>query len=89
MTCGALAGAAASGCRSTRYCEIRMKKPDIAKRLALESGVSPAEAADRLDRVVREILAELRHGKDAALPGFGKFTRTASGLVRFRQDRND
>jgi nucleoid DNA-binding protein len=34
-----------------------MKKAEIAKRMAQEAGVSPAEAADRLDGVVRDILS--------------------------------
>ena len=45
-----------------------MKKPDIAKRMARESGMSEAEAADRLDRVVHQILSNLRRGRPAPLP---------------------
>ena len=40
-----------------------MKKPEIAKGLAEASGLTEAEAADRLDRVVQEILARLRRGE--------------------------
>jgi hypothetical protein len=36
-----------------------MKKPEIARRLAREAGVTEAEAADQLDRVVEEILSNL------------------------------
>ena len=50
-----------------------MKKPQIAKRLAKRSGVSRAEAADQLDRVVNEILSHLRNGQAAPLPGLGTF----------------
>ena len=50
-----------------------MKKPQIAKRLAKRSGVSRAEAADQLDRVVNEILSNLRNGQPAPLPGLGTF----------------
>jgi nucleoid DNA-binding protein len=50
-----------------------MKKPHIAKRLAKRSGVSRAEAADQLDRVVNEILSDLRNGHAAPLPGLGTF----------------
>jgi len=46
-----------------------MKKAEIAKRMAQEAGVSPAEAADRLDGVVHEILVKLRKGRPAPLPG--------------------
>ncbi len=60
-----------------------MKKPEIAKKLARQSGVSRAEAADRLDLLVHQILSSLRHGKDAALPGFGRFTVDPQGKVTF------
>ena len=63
-----------------------MKKPDIAKRMARESGVSEAEAADRLDRVVNQILSNLRRGRPAPLPGLGKFTATPEGTIRFEPD---
>jgi nucleoid DNA-binding protein len=63
-----------------------MKKPDIAKRLARESGVSEAEAADRLDRVVHQILTDLRSGKTATLPGLGRFRSGANGKVRFQPE---
>ncbi len=50
-----------------------MKKPQIARRLAQRSGVSRAEAADQLDRVIHEILSSLRSGQPAPLPGLGTF----------------
>ena len=50
-----------------------MKKSQIAKKLARRSGVSKAEAADQLDRVVHKILSSLRHGQSAPLPGLGTF----------------
>jgi nucleoid DNA-binding protein len=58
-----------------------MKKPDVAKRLARRSGVTPAEAADQLDRMVSQILEDLRKGKDACLPGLGRFLRAGGVLV--------
>jgi nucleoid DNA-binding protein len=64
-----------------------MKKPDIAKRMARESGVSEAEAADRLDRVVHQILSNLRRGRSAPLPGMGKFTSTADGTLEFEPEK--
>jgi nucleoid DNA-binding protein len=51
-----------------------MKKDDLAKRLARQSHLTKAAAADQLDRMVHEILKQLRRGKDVALPGLGKFT---------------
>ena len=50
-----------------------MKKNELAARLAQEAGLSKAAAADRLDQVIHDILASLRRGKPAALPGLGRF----------------
>ena len=61
-----------------------MKKAEIAKRLARQAGVSNAEAADQLDRVVNQILAKLRQGKTALLPGLGHFTPGPKGSYRFK-----
>ena len=63
-----------------------MRKRGIVQMLARESGVSAAEAADRLDRVVRQILADLRRCKESPLPGIGKFTLGPDGQLSFRQD---
>lgn len=65
----------------------RMKKHDIAKQIARQSGVTPGEAADRLDRVVHEILTRLREGKAAHVPGLGHFRTGADGKVAFHRDR--
>ena len=50
-----------------------MKKPDLAKRLARRSGMTLGEAADQLDRAVDQIVRKLRQGREAKLPGLGKF----------------
>jgi nucleoid DNA-binding protein len=63
-----------------------MKKPDIAKRLARRTGISEAEAADRLDRMVSDILSNLRLGKEAPLPGLGKFIHDDEGKVAFEPE---
>lgn len=63
-----------------------MKKPEIAKRIARRSGVTQAEAADRLDRLIHEILADLRKGTPAALPGLGRFVQGADGKVSFEPE---
>lgn len=64
-----------------------MKKPWLAERMAKESGVSKAEAADQLDRVVHEILIKLRKGQPAPLPGLGKFTPGDKGDVQFEAEK--
>jgi nucleoid DNA-binding protein len=63
-----------------------MKKPEIARRIARRSGLTSAEAADQLDRVVREILSNLRRGQAADLPGLGRFRPTPGGVIRFEQE---
>ncbi|HEY1339680.1 MAG TPA: HU family DNA-binding protein [Bryobacteraceae bacterium] len=63
-----------------------MKKPEIAKRLARHSGVSQGEAADRLDRVVRDILSRIRRGQEAPLPGLGRFRQGPDGTITFERE---
>lgn len=63
-----------------------MKKPDIAKRMARQAGVSSGEAADRLDSVVRQILLDLRRGKESAFPGLGRFRHGPDGKVVFEPE---
>jgi len=63
-----------------------MKKPEIAKQMARQARVSEAEAADRLDRMVQQILSHLRRGKEASLPGLGKFTTGRDGKVVFQPE---
>ena len=60
-----------------------MKKPEIAKMMARQSGGTRGEAADRLDRVVQEILDSVRHGKETLLPGLGRFRLGADGRLAF------
>ena len=70
------------------YSETGVKKPDIAKRMARRAGVTQAEAADRLDGVLHEILVRLRRGQDASLPGLGKLKRASGGIVWLEQEDN-
>jgi nucleoid DNA-binding protein len=64
-----------------------MKKPEIARKMARRAGVSAGEAADRLDRVVSQVLTRLRKGKDAALPGLGTFSHGKDGRLAFERER--
>jgi nucleoid DNA-binding protein len=50
-----------------------MKKAQLAKRLARESGISTAAAADQMDTVLAGILRQIRRGHRASLPGLGIF----------------
>jgi nucleoid DNA-binding protein len=63
-----------------------MKKPDIARRMARAAKVTEAEAADRLDRMVHQILSRLKEGKEAPLPGLGTFLPHRNGTVRFQKE---
>ncbi len=62
-----------------------MNKQDLATRLARESGLSKAAAADRLDRLVHNILSRLRQGKTAPLPGLGTFLPGPKPAFRFEE----
>jgi nucleoid DNA-binding protein len=50
-----------------------VKKDQLAKRLAIESGISAAAAADQLDGILVGILRRVRQGRSASLPGLGTF----------------
>jgi len=58
----------------------KMRKDQLARRLAKESGVSTAAAADQLDRIITDILTRVRKGQSAALPGLGTFRPGSPGL---------
>lgn len=63
--------------------------PEIARGMARRAGVTQAEGAEQLDRLVHQILTNLRKGKSAALPGMGRFTRDARGRIRFEPQGAD
>jgi len=50
-----------------------MKKEQLARQLAKESGITPAAAADQVDRIVTDILKRVRKGHSASVPGWGTF----------------
>jgi hypothetical protein len=50
-----------------------MKKEQLVRRLARESGITPAAAADQLDHILNDILKRVRQGQSASLPGLGTF----------------
>ena len=50
-----------------------MNKSDLVRRLAKQTNRSKAEAADQVDRVVHQIVRDLRKGRPAQLPGLGRF----------------
>ena len=62
-----------------------MTKSDLAKRLARQTRLSRAEAADRLDRLVHQIVSNLRQGQPARLPGLGSFSPGSKWEFRFEK----
>lgn len=49
-----------------------MKREEIAKKLAQETGLSDSKARNEVDELVHEILQKLRKGHKVRLPGVGK-----------------
>lgn len=66
------------------YSEIAMKR--VIRKLAKNAAVTPAEAADQVDKVVHEMLRKLRRGETAPLPGVG--TLTPGPVTRLVEDMN-
>ncbi len=64
-----------------------MKKQDIAIRIARQSGMTRAAAADRVDGVVNQILSDLRRGgRKTLLPGLGTFSHESDGHALFQRE---
>jgi nucleoid DNA-binding protein len=49
-----------------------MKREEIAKKLAQETGLSDSKARNEVDELVHDILQKLRKGQKVKLPGVGK-----------------
>jgi len=49
-----------------------MKRDELTRQIAEQTRTSPAEAADRLDRVVHDLIRKIKKGKRTALPGLGE-----------------
>ena len=62
-----------------------MKQKDFTKRYAERTRLSPAEAADQVDRVVNDLLRRLRTGQSASLPGLGAIK---PGAIKAPRRRN-
>ena len=66
-----------------------MNKSDLANRLARQTRLSKAEAADQLDRVVHQIVVNLRKGQPAPFPGLGKFSPGVKWKFQFDAEPGD
>jgi hypothetical protein len=62
-----------------------MKRAQLVKRLAKESGISTAAAADQLDGILTGILRRVRQGHSASLPGLGTFLPGPAAEFYFEQ----
>jgi nucleoid DNA-binding protein len=49
-----------------------MKREELAKKLARQTGLSPSQARNKVDELVHNILHKLRNGQKVKLPGVGK-----------------
>jgi DNA-binding protein HU-beta len=54
--------------------EHRMTKPELAKRVAADAGITAGQATSVVDAVLDAIASELAAGRDIAIAGFGKFS---------------
>ena len=46
---------------------------ELIQQLAAASDMTPAMAADEIDKIIHRILKKLRQGQSARLPGLGEF----------------
>jgi hypothetical protein len=63
----------------------RMTKDQLARRLAKQSRISVAAAADQLDDVLSSVLRRVRQGHSASLPGLGTFLPGPNPAFYFEQ----
>ena len=63
----------------------RVKKQQLVRLLAKESGISAASAADQLDGILSGILRRIRQGHSASLPGLGTFLPGPNRQFRFEE----
>lgn len=61
-----------------------MNKSDLVKMLASQANVPPADAADELDRLVNNILRNLRRGVPVSLRGLGVLQPNRKSGIRFQ-----
>ena len=59
----------------------------VIRQLAKNSSVTPAKAADQVDKVVHKLLQKLRKGEVAPLPGVGILT-PGSTTTQFVEENN-
>lgn len=61
------------------------KRVKIADRLARRNRLTDADAADQLDRMVHDILQDLKRGRTVPFPGLGTFEPGKQTHFRFER----
>ena len=64
-----------------------MTRSERAKMMARKLRLTNAQAADRLDQVVTEILNSVRRGEEASIPGLGKFRCDSGNAIQFEPEQ--
>ena len=60
----------------------------LAKQIAKHSSLSPAAAADEIDKVVHSVLRKLRRGESAVMPGLGILKPGSDAQIVGKKERN-
>jgi nucleoid DNA-binding protein len=60
----------------------------LATKIARHSSLSPAAAADEIDKVVHAVLRKLRRGESATMPGIGKLRPGADAQIVSKKESN-
>jgi nucleoid DNA-binding protein len=60
----------------------------LANKVAKHSSLSPAAAADEIDKVVHSVIRKLRRGESATLPGVGTLQPGADAQIVIDKERN-
>jgi nucleoid DNA-binding protein len=60
-----------------------MRKAELARKIARQAKLSEAAAADQLDRVLHQILKDLKKGRTVRLPGLGMLAPGRTQGFRF------
>jgi nucleoid DNA-binding protein len=60
----------------------------LARKIAKRSSLSPAAAADEIDKVVHSVIRKLRRGESATVPGVGTLQPGAYAQILSNKEPN-
>lgn len=66
-----------------------MKKNHLVNDLARTQGTNPAEAADKLDQAITQLIRNLKKGREAHLPGIGRIVPGDIWTLRSEESQPD